>query len=122
MENVKKLIGLGKLDGAIEGLLKINSDYYDIIIGVQGRLNTLRNKEIAGIISNNDATLERNGIIFSLLNIISNIEKELKATKVEIELSNNEVSKLQKKREQYSSEYEALRQELEQLRTQVINS
>ena len=77
MQEIRKLIGRGKPDKAIEELLKLNTSHNDLIISVQGQLSDLKNKEILNIISNTDATLEKNGINYSLLKIASTIEAEL---------------------------------------------
>lgn len=76
MKEIRDFIGAGKPFKAIEALLKMNTSYNDIIIGIQGQLSSLKNKELVGMISNNDAMVQQNGINYSLLKITSTIETE----------------------------------------------
>jgi len=87
---IRSLIGRSSLKKAIEELLKLNTDYNDMIVGVQGQLSELDNKKIIGIITNQDANLERNGISFSLLKIVSLIEKHTSEDSEDISVSDNE--------------------------------
>jgi len=75
IELIQKLIGEAKLKKAISILLSLKTEFSDMIIGLQTRLNILENKELKSIISNENANLERNLIINSLIEIVSKIKK-----------------------------------------------
>lgn len=76
LEVIRELLGQGKIKKAIRLLENSESEFNNIILSLKSRLNILENKELSGIISNDNSNLERNSILHSLLNVISKIENE----------------------------------------------
>ncbi|MFK7970882.1 MAG: SEFIR domain-containing protein [Bacteroidia bacterium] len=71
-DDPKALIANGKLDEAISLMLEsAEGDEATDLIMLQGQLNSLKKKERAQIIANDDATLERNQIAYAVLGMLT---------------------------------------------------
>lgn len=77
---IKKLIGEGKLKKALEVSLEIlkasqEDDLYNSLLLLSSRYNSLQRNETMGIISATESSKSKNQITYSLLSILSEIEK-----------------------------------------------
>ena len=75
LQKIKQYVAQDKLDKALKKLSELltNSDYSNDIIGLQARLNSLKQQERSAIISYDNATISRNKIRASLLSLIDQI-------------------------------------------------
>lgn len=76
IKEIRQLIGRARIQEAIQKLLQLDTEYNDAIIGFQNRLATLANKELIGIINNDNANMERNSVTHGLLTILTKIEEK----------------------------------------------
>lgn len=76
INEIRQLIGQAKLGRAIGKLLDMQTEFQDVVIGLQTRLKTLERKEMMGIIDSRDAGLEQRTITASLLDILTQMESK----------------------------------------------
>lgn len=70
MNSVQQLIGQGRLEKALEVLLKeVPTHFKNDVLQLQGRLNTLKRQEIMNIINGDEARVERSKITVAALEL-----------------------------------------------------
>ena len=84
IEKIKTQVAQNKIDDAFEALLKdvngaakLSADLYDQAVVLSGRYNDLKKKERLGLIRFDDATTGQAQIKFALLELLSEVKKNL---------------------------------------------
>lgn len=101
LDEIRQLVGRSKIKKAIKELVALNTDEEDLLIGLEARFNRLRQSEMQGTISNENAGIELRQITASLLGLISTIEEDgggyLAPPKIKEEPKVEEAPKVDKK-------------------------
>lgn len=79
-EDLQQLLIEGKTREAIQRLLNVydnlQGEYHDEVIVLAGRLKRLKDKEMAGVLDNEDADRQTNSIKYDLLQIIDSLHQD----------------------------------------------